>query len=92
MRFLAAKGLVELSWKAETIQTKQVRTAPAVVWDADAGVYRDIQPAEAAVERTIGRRAVQLTPMGKLLVDRLRPILENGRRVRWDLIIESRPV
>lgn len=88
MRLLAANGLVELSWKAETIQTKQVRRRPAVIWDADAGVYRDVQPEQATVERTINRRAIRLTPLGELLVDRLRPVLENGRRVRWDSIVE----
>jgi hypothetical protein len=73
----------------ETIKTKQVRKTPAVVWDADAAVYRHVGPDEATVERTIGRRLVQLTPLGKLVVDRLRPVLENGRRIRWDSIIES---
>jgi hypothetical protein len=88
MRFLATHGLVELTWKAETIQTKQVRKTPAVVWDTDAGVYRAVRPTEAIVERTVSRRAVRLTPLGELLVHRLRPILENGRRIRWDSIIE----
>jgi hypothetical protein len=89
MLFLASNGLVELSWGVETIKTKQVRKTPAVVWDADAAVYRHVGPDEATVERTIGRRLVQLTPLGKLVVDRLRPVLENGRRIRWDSIIES---
>lgn len=84
-RSLAAHGLIELAWKTEIVETKQVRRTPRVRWDAVAGVYRD-EAAPTPVERAIKRRTVRLTPLGALVVDRLRPVLENGRRIRWDRV------
>jgi hypothetical protein len=88
MRFLAANGLVELSWKTEMVETKQERRSPAVVWDSDAGVYQEVEPERAPVQRAIERRAVKLTVLGEFLVDRLRPVLESGRRIRWDVMVD----
>jgi hypothetical protein len=88
-RSLAAHGLVELAWKTEIVATRQVRTTPRVRWDASAGVYRDEDPAPTPVERAIKRRTVRLTPLGALVVDRLRPVLETGRRIRWDWVNTS---
>lgn len=88
MRSLAAHGLIELTWKTEIVETRQVRRSPRVRWDSIAGVYGEGDPVPAQVERAIKRRAVRLTPLGELVVDRLRPVLENGRRVRWDWLDE----
>lgn len=91
MQCLAAKGLVELTWKTETVETKQKRRASLVVWDADAGIFLEVGPEHAPVARAIERRAVRLTALGELLVDRLRPELEHGRRIRWAAIEETDP-
>ena len=88
MRSLATHGLVELTWKTEVVETRQVRRSPSVRWDAKGGVYREGDPPPTQVERAIKRRAVRLTPLGEFVVDRLRPALENGRRIRWDLVDE----
>ena len=88
-RYLASLGLVELTWKSEVVATSRERQAAAVIWDGDAGVYREMTPGEAPVERTVERRAIRLTVLGELLVDRLRPTLENGRRIRWSAVIDS---
>jgi hypothetical protein len=86
MRWLETKGLVELAWTTEIVETRQVRHTPRVRWDPIAGVYREDTPPPVQVERTVKRRTVRLTPLGELVVDRLRPALENGRRIRWDSI------
>jgi hypothetical protein len=91
MRCLAGHGLIELSWKTDIVQTHQIRRAPCVVWDPLSGVYRDVRPEDAPVERAIERRALRLTDVGALLVDRLRQTLEHGQRIRWDTILGPRP-
>lgn len=88
MRCLAANRLVELSWKTEVVATRQERRSPSVIWDPDTGVYREGRPERAYVERSIERRAVRLTALGEHVVDRLRPVLEHGRRIRWAAIDE----
>jgi hypothetical protein len=88
MRSLAAHGLVELTWKTEILETKQVRRSPHVRWDSSAGVYREGDAPPTPVERAMKRRAIRLTPLGELVVDRLRPALENGRRIRWSWLDE----
>lgn len=88
MRHLAAIGLVELTWKVETVETKGKTRTGSVLWDPDAGVYREVRPKHTPIERAIQRRAVRLTALGALLVDRLRPELETGKRIRWDSIVD----
>lgn len=89
MRVLAANGLLELTWKTQLIETKQERRGPAVRWDSAAGVYRDAEPHSNPVVRAVDQRAVRLTPLGEVVVHRCRPLLESGRRIRWDAIIQS---
>jgi hypothetical protein len=89
IRCLAANGLVDLTWTTEVVTTNQVRRTPGVIWDQDAGVYQTVGPDESPVRRTVQRRTVRLTMLGDSLVDRLRPILENGRRIRWAAILDS---
>lgn len=86
MRSLEEHGLIELTWKTEIVETRQVRSSPRVRWDSSAGVYREGEPPPTPVERAIKRRAIRLTPLGELVVDRLRPALENGRRIRWEAV------
>ena len=88
MRRLATTGLVELSWKIETVQTARRRQTRSVVWDPTVGLYREVGSHYSPVERSIERRAVRLTALGGLLVDRLRPDLETGKRIRWTALIE----
>jgi hypothetical protein len=87
-RRLASIGLVELTWKSETVETKRKTRTGSVLWDPDAGVYREVSPKQTAIERTIERRAVRLTTLGAFLVDRLRPKLETGQRIRWVSLAE----
>jgi hypothetical protein len=88
MRRLATIGLLELTWRTETVGTKRKTRTGSVLWDPAAGVYRDVMPRRTAIERVIERRAVRLTPLGAFLVDRLRPELETGKRIRWASISE----
>jgi hypothetical protein len=88
MRRLAAIGLVELTWKTETVETKGKTRTGSVLWDPDAGVYRKVRPKHTAIERAIERRAVRLSALGAFLVDRLRPELETGKRIRWASIAQ----
>ena len=88
MRRLAATGLVELSWKTETVQIARRRETGSVVWDPSAGIYREAGSGQWPVVRSIERRAVRLTALGGLLVDRLRPDLETGKRIRWTSLTE----
>jgi hypothetical protein len=86
MRRLAAVGLVELTWKTETVETRGKTRTGSVLWDSAAGVYREVKPAHIAIERTIERRAVRLTELGALLVHLMRPELETGKRIRWSSV------
>jgi hypothetical protein len=88
MRRLATIGLLELTWKSETVETKRKARTGSVLWDPAAGVYREVRPRRTAIERAIERRAVRLTPLGAFLVDRLRAELETGKRIRWASISE----
>jgi hypothetical protein len=88
MRRLATIGLLELTWKTETVETKRKTRTGSVLWDRDAGAYCEVMPRRTALERAIERRAVRLTPLGAFLVDRLRPELETGKRIRWASISE----
>jgi hypothetical protein len=88
MRRLATIGLLELTWKTETVETRRKTRTGSVLWDPAAGVYREVRPKRTAIERSIERRAVRLTPFGAFLVDRLRPELETGKRIRWASISE----
>lgn len=83
MRRLAASGLVELTWKTDTVETKGTTQTGSVLWDPAAGTYREVTPVHVAIERTIERRALRLTRLGAVLVERLRPELETGKRIRW---------
>jgi hypothetical protein len=83
MRRLAAIGLLELTWRTETVETTRKTRTRGIRWDADAGVYREIDLGDVPVERAIAHRAARLTPLGALVVDRLRPALESGKRIRW---------
>jgi hypothetical protein len=86
---LSAIGLVELSWKSETVTTMEVARSTRVLWDPEDGVYRETDREPSPVTRTVEKRAVQLTPLGALLVDRLRPQLETGQRIRWAPLIDA---
>lgn len=88
-RRLFAVGLVELSWKAEHVETVREKQSNSVCWNPDAGVYQKEPPRPIPVRRAIEKRAVRLTPLGALVVDRLRETLEAGDRIRWDTIIMS---
>jgi hypothetical protein len=88
MRRLAAIGLLELTWKTETVETKRKTRTGSVLWDPAAGVYREVRPRRTAIERAIERRAVRLTPLGAFLVHRLRPAFETGKCIRWASITE----
>lgn len=83
MRRLAAIGLLELTWRTETVETTRKTQTGSVRWDPDAGVYREVEPNYVPSERVVAYRAARLTPLGALVVDRLRPALESGKRVRW---------
>jgi hypothetical protein len=84
---LAAIGLVELSLKDEQVQIRREKEGGRVQWDGDAGVYREREPQRIPVRRTVRKRAVQLTPLGALVVNRLRSALETGERIRWSAIV-----
>jgi hypothetical protein len=88
MHRLAAIGLVELTWKVETVETKGMARTGGVRWDPAAGVHREVEPKHIPIERAIERRAVRLTALGAVLVNRLRPELETGKRIRWGSITE----
>ena len=88
MRRLAAIGLVELTWRPETVETTRQTRTGNVRWDPDAGVYQEIDPDHVPVERVVAHRAARLTPLGAFVVDRLRPTLESGKRIRWSSIHE----
>lgn len=92
MRRLADLGLVELSFKVEQVPTRREKLAGQLQWDGEAGVYRAGEPCSIPVRRSVEKRAVKLTPLGALVVDRLRPVLETGERIRWATVIalESR--
>ena len=89
MRRLAAIGLLELNWKTESVEIKRTARTGSVRWDRDAGVYREVDPYHAPVQRAIERRAVRLTPFGAFVVDRLRSELERGKRIRWTSLFEA---
>ncbi|HEX8918976.1 MAG TPA: hypothetical protein VF898_10770 [Chloroflexota bacterium] len=89
MRQLAGNGLVELTWKTQIVETRRKRKGRGILWDQDAGDYRQESAQQICVERAVERRAVRLTPLGSLIVDRLRPELEHGRRIRWDSLIDK---
>lgn len=89
MRRLAAIGLVELSLKVEQVETKRTKHSPTVQWDGNAGVYRHRQHQDVPVIRSVEKRAVKLTPLGEMMVDRLRPALETGAHIRWTDAIGS---
>jgi hypothetical protein len=84
---LAAIGLVELSLKGEQVQIRREKEETGIWWDRDAGVYRERAPQRIPVRRTVRKRAVQLTPLGALVVNRLRSALEAGERIRWSAIV-----
>ena len=88
MRRLAEHGLVELSFKAEQVQTRREKVGGHVQWDGEAGVYSTGEPGRIPVWRSVEKRAVKLTPVGALVVDRLRPVLETGDRIRWASVSE----
>lgn len=91
MRRLAALGLLELTWRTETVKsTRKIRT-DRIRWDADVGAYRKTDPGNLPVERAVALRAARLTPLGAFVVDRLRPTLESGKRIRWASIHEPAP-
>jgi hypothetical protein len=83
MRRLAAFGLIELSFKVEQVQTRRERNGGRLEWDGHAGVYCEAESQRIPVWRSVEKRAVKLTPEGALVVDRLRPVLETGGRIRW---------
>jgi len=89
MRRLAAIGLVELSWKVEHVQTKREKRTNDLSWDGEAGVYQARKRRQVPVRRAVEKRAARLTPLGALVVDRLRSVLETGERIRWAAIIDS---
>jgi hypothetical protein len=89
IRRLAAVGLLELHWKQEIIETKGVGQTGTVQWDPVAGVYRDVDPKHIPIERVVTRRAVKLTALGALLVERLRRELETGKRIRWESLVDA---
>jgi hypothetical protein len=84
---LADIGLVELSLKTEQVQIKREKEGGRVQWDGKAGLYRAGETYQIPVRRTVRKRAVKLTPIGALLVDRLRTALETGGRIRWTSIV-----
>jgi|SRR5947209_3610631 len=88
MRRLAAHGLVELSLKVEEVETTRTKQLPPLQWDGDAGVYRQGPRLSVPVVRPVAKRAVKLTVLGELLVNRLRSALETGEHIRWDNIID----
>jgi hypothetical protein len=88
MRRLAEIGLVELSMKAEVVQTKREKEGTPLQWDRDTGVYREGEAERVPVLRSVEKRAVKLTPFGALVVDRCRAALETGQRIRWNSLIE----
>jgi hypothetical protein len=88
MRRLAGTGLLELSWSAQTVATRRMKQSSGVLWDSAAGAYRQVRPKNVPVERLIDRRAVRLTALGALLMDRVRPDLEADRPIRWASIME----
>jgi hypothetical protein len=91
-RRLAAVGLIELSWKVEEVQTKREKQTRPLSWNPQAGVYQEENCRQIPVRRAVEKRAVKLTPLGALVVDRLRLTLETGERIRWDALIDSETV
>jgi hypothetical protein len=83
--------LVELSSKVEQVETRREKESGHLQWDEEAGIYRRGEPRRVPVRRSVEKRAVKLTPLGALLVDRLRPALETGERIRWAPIIDFEP-
>ena len=83
MRRLATCGLIELSSKVVQVQTNQEKQIKPLCWDGNSGVYCEVQREHVPVERHVEKRAAKLTPLGALVVDRLRPALETGARIRW---------
>lgn len=88
MRRLAESGLVELSFKVEQVPTRREKHACHMQWDEEAGVYWEGEPRRIPVWRSVEKRAVKLTPVGALVVNRLRPVLESGERIRWASVRE----
>lgn len=84
---LAEIGLIEFSLKIEQVQIKREKKGGRVQWDENAGVYRKSESSRIPVQRMVRKRAVRLTPVGALLVDRLRSALETGGRIRWASIV-----
>lgn len=91
MRRLAAVGLLDLTWRTETVDTTRKASTGRVRWDPGAGVYREIDPGYVPVERAVAFRAARLTTLGACVVDRLRPALESGKRIRWGSILAAAP-
>jgi hypothetical protein len=85
IRRLAEIGFIELSWKRVEVRIKREKQVGPLIWDEVAGVYQDRRSEKIPVRRSIDKRAVRLTPLGALVVDRIRPLLETGERVRWDM-------
>ena len=83
MRRLATSGLLELTWRTETVETTRTVRTGSIRWDPEVGVYREIDPDRLPVERVVAHRAARLTPLGAAVVDRFRPALESGKRIRW---------
>jgi hypothetical protein len=88
MRRLAEVGLVELTWKAEQIETKREKQTNDLSWDEAAGVYQAGNRRQVPVRRAVEKRAVRLAPLGAVVVERLRLTLESGERIRWSSIID----
>ena len=86
---LAGTGLIELSLKVEQVQTSRQKESGRVQWDEAAGIYREGEPAQIPVHRMVWKRAAKLTPLGAHVVDRLRPALETGQRIRWAAFIAA---
>lgn len=89
MRRLAEIGLVELSLKAEVVQTRREKEGTPLQWDRDTGVYREGEAERIPVLRSVEKRAVKLTLLGALVVDRFRSALETGERIRWNAIVDG---
>ena len=89
MRRLAEIGLVELSLKSEVVQTRREKQSTPLRWDRDTGVYREGEAERLPVLRSVEKRAVKLTLLGALVVDRFRSALEAGERIRWNTIADG---
>jgi hypothetical protein len=90
MRRLAEIGLVELSLKAEVVRTRREKEGTPLQWDGDTGVYREGQAERIPVLRSVEKRAVKLTLLGAIVVDRFRSALETGERIRWNTIADGK--